>query len=194
MTEPKTEMGTGNAKATSGRARRGSALRYLLVFAPWALVSCGILGDGVSDKPTIDQSQAEARIDQLIAQATGELDPEPELERFGDLDLLRRCVDPSDGGSEDRVVLSKRFWLRGIPKTKPNASIAEQVMANLEKNGHKVYASSGLGTAKPEIFAASQPDDFRLSLTWNASGALSIGATSPCIWQTGTPGLKPTLD
>ncbi|MQA95715.1 MAG: hypothetical protein GEV11_14080 [Streptosporangiales bacterium] len=176
------------------RRRRFDGLAVLLAMTLWALTGCGLFGGAVSDKPTINQDQAEARIDELIAEAMKGLDPKPRLERFEEHDLLRRCLDPADGGSEDRVVVSKRYWLEDIPKKEPNAQIAEQVIANMKKAGHSVFSTNGLGTDKPEIFIASRPDDFRMSLIGSADGSLSIGATSPCVWQGGTPGGEPTLD
>lgn len=158
------------------------------------LTGCGLIGGTVPDKPTISQSQAEARIDELIAQATEGLEPKPRLERFEGLNLLRRCQNPSEGGSENRIIVSKRYWLDGIPKKEPNVEITEKVVANLKKRGHDIYSSTGLGTDTPEVFVATRPDDFRMSLIGSADGSLSIGATSPCIWQGGTPGGEPTLD
>lgn len=195
MAEPPTGQGVSSRNADTSGIGRKSVVTTLFAIAVWTLGGCGLIGGSVSDETTINQSQAEARIDELIVQSTAGLDPKPRLVRNENWELADKCIDPADGGSEDRIIVTKSYWLRDIPKFEPNARIAEQIKANLERHGHRIDPkTNGLGTEKPEIFARSRPDDFLMSLEWNASGALSFGATSPCIWQTGTPGVKPTLD
>lgn len=156
------------------------------------LGGCGLIGDDLSDKPTITQQQAVQRVDELVSAAVSGVKPQPRLVAEEGFTLARRCSDPTDGGSTDRIIVSKRFWLQDVPVAK-HAGVARQIRANLVKQGHTVETTRGIEKNQPEIFARSRPDDFLMSITSSGGGPLSIGASSPCIWQNGTPGQTPTL-
>ncbi|WP_283137911.1 hypothetical protein [Rhizohabitans arisaemae] len=151
------------------------------------LVSCGFGGISMrrSEKPTITQEQAIARLEQLVAEAVANIDPKPRLELFEPSLTPGNCLDPMDGGSEDRLVLSRAYWLRGISKDGV-VEIAGQVKRNWEQKGYRIK-STGFDSNKPDISGFSVPDDFILLLERTEEGGLYLGVTSTCIWPNGTP-------
>lgn len=156
------------------------------------LGGCGLFGAEVSDEPTMTQQQAAQRVDDLVNAAVSGVKPQPRLVAEEGFTLARRCTDPADGGSTDRIIVSKRYWLEDVPPEK-HGDIARQIQAKLVKQGYTIDKAQGIEKNQPEIFARTRPDDFLMSLTWSGGGPLSIGASSPCIWQNGTPGETPTL-
>ncbi|MQA98458.1 MAG: hypothetical protein GEV11_29120 [Streptosporangiales bacterium] len=145
------------------------------------------------DKPTITQAQAEKRIEDFAKATAEQLDPKPRLARINQpTSDLHNCIDPADGGSEDRIVVSRAYWLEDIPEAK-NADIARQIMEYWKRQGHSIDSAEGLDENQPSIHGYTKPDDFEIGVEWSTDGSMSFGATSPCIWQDGVPGKSPTL-
>lgn len=155
----------------------------LILVAAFSLTACRET-PGVNS-PAITESQAIDRIEQLIHDAVARLKPKPELELYRPSLNPARCVGPTDQGSEERIVINRRYYLRGIPKEEAVA-IAEQIKSQWEQQGHLVTSTHGFDIGRPDISGRSRPDDFLLSLSWTEGDRLGIGATSPCIWPNGT--------
>ncbi|MEQ4719508.1 hypothetical protein [Nonomuraea sp. B19D2] len=136
-----------------------------------------------ADKPTISKAQALVRIEQLINGTVAIIRPKPvpELHRPSLNDSL--CLDPLDGGSEERIVVNRRYFLRGLPKGALKEVIA-QVKAYWQSQGHYIQAESENGL---QLYGRSRPDDFLITIGRSAGDVLTLGATSTCLWPNGTP-------
>lgn len=146
----------------------------------------------MSDKPTVTQEQADQRVEELIQAATAGVDPKLRLEREIDPpgDLMH-CLDPSDGGSEERIQVSRKYWLRDLPADE-KSNVARQILAHWKSQGYTIDRAAGLETGEPNIFGWTKPNEFSFSVQTTSDGEMSIGTTSPCIWQSGTPGVEAT--
>ncbi|MFJ3692616.1 hypothetical protein ACIPW9_00685 [Streptomyces sp. NPDC090052] len=160
---------------------------FTMMFLVLALAGCS---QSEAARPknhkTITHEQAAARAEQLIRETVNELTPRPKLEIYQPGSADAPCLDPTDGGSENRQVISRGYWLRGISRA-DNRSIGKQVLHLWKKKGDLITSTTKIGTDRPEIHGGSKPDDFLIALESSDNGWLSIGATSPCIWPQGTP-------
>lgn len=107
----------------------------MLIIASAVLVAgCapgGALGgmmNASADKPTITKAQALDRIKQLIDGTVSVIHPKPQLELHQPSLNDGLCLDPVDGGSEDRIVVNRSYFLRELPKDKLD-EVATQVKA-----------------------------------------------------------------
>ncbi|WP_229811469.1 hypothetical protein [Streptosporangium pseudovulgare] len=131
------------------------------------------------------QAQALARVEQLIKETTAVITPTPRLDLDRPSLNVNSCLDPTDGGSEDRVVIARSYYLRDIPREQV-PEVARQVEQYWKQQGHYIGAVSANGL---NISGRSRPDDFLLSLAPTGDDdVLNIGVTSPCVWPNGTPG------
>lgn len=153
----------------------------IMIFAALA-TGCGTSGGDV-DKPTITQAQALARVEQLIKETADMIKPGPRLELDRTSLELAKCHSPTDGGSEDRVIVDRGYYLRDIPKDQIG-QVAKQIREYWQQQGHIIEGFSKDGTT---IAAHSRPDDFLLSLDGTGDDVLLLGASSPCVWPNGTP-------
>jgi hypothetical protein len=155
-----------------------------------AVVLAGLMVSGCSGgdpvfKPTMTQPHAAARGEQIMRETAAALTPRPTLEIYKPGSGPGSCmVNPNDT-SDTRVQLDLTYWLRGIP-ARDNSSVAQQILRYWEHKGYGISGTSHLDTEFPAIFGVT-PDDFTIALETSSNGAMSIGATSPCIWPKGTP-------
>lgn len=163
-------------------------MRRLLPIITVAVLIAGCTGSpdntgGELDEPTMTQAQALSRVEQLIRDTAGAIEPKPTLELDQKSRNEHSCLDPTDGGSEDRVIVYRGYNLRDVPEDQV-AKVAEQVRQQWVRQGHLIETASQDGL---NIFGRSRPDDFLLSLQRNGDGSLNLGASSPCVWPNGTP-------
>lgn len=137
-----------------------------------------LLSGCAMNEQTITREEATARVDELISTTAAELSPRPRLE------VIPYSIPPSecmeDAGSEDRVVINRKYWLRDVPKDQ-NMNIARQVRALWEKQGHAITAIGGWQVGHPSIHGTTRPDGFLLALAWAEGDDLYLAATSPCV-------------
>lgn len=146
----------------------------------------GCTGEQVVNKPTITQDQALARVEGLIKETAGAISPEPRMRLYPPSLNVNPCLDPTDGGSEKRVVINRSYYLDGISKDQV-PEVAKQVRRYWEQQGHYIEVVSVNGL---NISGRSKPDDFLLSLSPTGpenNVVLSLGVTSYCVWPNGTP-------
>ncbi|MEV2269667.1 hypothetical protein [Nonomuraea africana] len=129
----------------------------------------------------MNEQQTVDRVEQLIQESVSAIDPPPQLELFRPSLNRRYCVGATDGGSEDRIIVTRTYYLRGIPKDRI-VDVAQLIRTRWQENGHVVTEVNGLDTGEPEVSAQSRPDDFILSLSWTHGDVLGIGVTSTCVW------------
>jgi hypothetical protein len=131
------------------------------------------------------QDQAARRAEQIVSETAAALSPKPRLESapiFGNGPSA--CLaDIPDAGK--MVSVAYTFWLRGVPENE-NGKIGLQIKAHWQKQGYHIEKSSGFDKGQPDISGVTK-DNFLISLNWSSNGALSVGATSPCVYPHGTP-------
>ncbi|MFI9558797.1 hypothetical protein [Nonomuraea endophytica] len=148
--------------------------RALLVFA-LLLTGCA------ADKTTLTQAQAVGLIDELISETAHAITPRPKLEVLPSFNAPSGCL--GEGASENRIIVSRAYWLRDVPKDQ-NLAISRQIRAFWQSRGHRIVAVGSNGN--PDLSGESQPDGFKLSLTRAKGDSLFLGASSTCIWPDGT--------
>ncbi|ACZ88956.1 hypothetical protein [Streptosporangium roseum] len=158
--------------------------RFTVMIIAFAALVVGCTGGEAVNRPAMTQAQALVRIEQLIKETVDAITPKPRLDLYRPSLNINGCFDPTDGGSEDRVVISRSYYLRDIAREQI-AEVARQVKQHWEQQGHYIEGASKSGL---NISGHSQPDDFLLSLSLTGDNdVLGLGVTSPCIWPSGTP-------
>ncbi|OUC93911.1 hypothetical protein [Streptosporangium minutum] len=159
-----------------------SRLTVMIVAVVVLAVGC-TRGEAVNE-PTMTQAQALARVEQLIKETSDVITPKPRLDLDRPSLNVNGCLDPTDSGSEGRVVISRSYYLRDIPRDQV-AEVARQVKQYWEEQDHYIVGVSINGL---DISGRSKPDDFLLSLAPTGNNdVLNLGVTSPCVWPNGTP-------
>jgi len=165
-----------------------SRLTAMITILIAVLAGCGDSGEGPGEKlskPTTSKAAALARIEQLIKETAGAIDPEPRLE------LYRPSLNdaPCDygGDAEDRVVVRRMYYLKGIPKDRI-AQASQQVQRYWRQQGHRI---EGLSADGIDAVGRSQPDGYQLALNELGDGSLGLGVTSPCVWADEEPKAAP---
>lgn len=133
---------------------------------------------------TMTKAQATARAEQILRKTAAGLNPKPRLEVNSLLTVTDQCLANIPNASQ-MVNVAYSYWLRGIPESE-NGNIGLQIRSYWQKQGYRIDTSSGFGKGRPDISGMTK-DGFLVSLNWSSNGALSIGATSPCIYPDGTP-------
>lgn len=129
------------------------------------------------NKPTLSQAQAIALNDKLISETVRALTPKPRLEVIPSFNAPSGCL--GEGASENQIIVSRAYWLRDVPKDQ-NLAISRQVQVFWKSQGHRIVSVGSNGN--PDLRGESQPDGFRLFLTWAEGDDLLLGASSTCIW------------
>jgi hypothetical protein len=152
------------------------------------IAACGIISGGGKrvEKNTMTQQQATARVEQIIRDTASMLDPKPELKKQEAMSQPTSCVDPTDGGSPDRTVISHTYLLSDLPSSR-NGAVASRIKAYWDSQGVRYSNSDGLASGNPDITGYTRSDEFLVSLSTNAQKVLMLTVTSPCIWPNGTP-------
>ncbi|WP_214107602.1 hypothetical protein [Acrocarpospora catenulata] len=138
---------------------------------------------------TMTKAQALARVEQLIQEFAVVITPEAKLELYQPSLTDDPCLDPTDGGPENRIIVSRSYFVRNIPKGQAK-QIADRMKAYWEQHGHIVAGVSTNGTV---ITGRTRPDDFLVALSWTDSDVPILDAASPCIWPFGTPEPSPSV-
>jgi hypothetical protein len=168
-------------QACSATARISAAVALAL------LAVSGCSGSSVNHQPSMTQQQATAHADQIIQDTVAALNPRPQLEADQYLTSTSPCLDDTNPQSAmGLIVVARGYWLRRIAQN-ANASIGEQVLRLWRKNGWVISTTEGIGTSAPQITGLAKPYAFRISLQSSDNGSLSLGASSVCIWPSGTP-------
>ena len=152
--------------------------------AALVLTGCNTgFGQRAGMEETITQDEAAEKIEQHVTDAVAVLPDTVELEPLGPV-AFASCDDPTDGGPKDRVTVSQRQWLTGLP-AEDNEQNVDLLYDYWVSNGYRV-----IHDLRPdELFVTteSETDAFNVSVQASDEGSLSIGASSPCVWPDGTP-------
>lgn len=133
-------------------------------------------------KPTMTIEQANQRVEDHLNRVREALPAEARYE-------LKRaeergpCLDPTDEGSEKRVVANRNYEVLGLPKENiPSYFAAVKAWAGshdfrvLDNNPPNEY-----------LWLENNTDSFRMAMQANDLGKLYLVASSPCVWPDGTP-------
>ncbi|MER5318449.1 hypothetical protein [Streptosporangium roseum] len=158
--------------------------RFIVVIVAVVVFVVGCTEGEAVNAPTMTQDQALARVEQLIKETVDVITPKPRLDLYRPSLNVNGCLDPTDGGAEDRVVISRSYYLRDIPMDQIG-EVTRRVKQHWERQGYYIETASKDGLA---VFGHSQPDDFLISIgPTGDDNVLSLGVSSPCIWPTGAP-------
>jgi len=162
--------------------------RFVVIVAAVAVVSCSSPKPEVPVKNTITRQEANDRVDKYISDSVTSLAPSPRLEPLGREDA-GDCSDPTDNGPLGRVIASRDYWLRDVPKSR-NA----EVVASLVRwwQDHDFVVRNDDRPKENWVLVENRVDGFRMSVQESSQGDLSLGATSPCVWPNGTPAPQTT--
>ncbi|AUI63174.1 hypothetical protein B1H26_14560 [Amycolatopsis sp. BJA-103] len=133
-------------------------------------------------KPTITADQANQKVDDYLAQVR-EIFPANARYELTASEKRGPCLDPTDGGSGERVIATRTYQVHELPKENIPAyfTAAKTWAANhsfrvLDNNPPNEY-----------LWLENNSDAFRMAVEANPLGAMYITATSPCVWPDGTP-------
>ncbi|MEW9527738.1 hypothetical protein [Microbispora sp. NPDC049125] len=129
--------------------------------------------------PTITESRALVRVEQLIRDTAADLRPVPTLELIPFMATPSRCPD-HPAGYDAELVVTRAYWLNGIDAGHMMA-VAQQVRASWERQGHVLTATGDLAAGHPDLAGQTRPDGFVLALVWAEGDRLYLAATSPCV-------------
>ncbi|GII62980.1 hypothetical protein Skr01_30650 [Sphaerisporangium krabiense] len=144
---------------------------------------CGAQGEVVNNRPAMTESQALARIAQLVDGTVSVIQPKPHLELYRPSLDSRPCSASGEGGPEDGVVISRGYYLNGVPKEQLK-EVSEKIRLYWEQQGHVIETASETGI---NIGARSRPDDFIMALFRTNENVLGVGITSTCVLAQKTP-------
>lgn len=134
-------------------------------------------------KNTMTAEQALQRAEQYVREAISVLPAEAKLEVLS-TPTTQACDDPTDNGPRGRVFASNRYWIRGLDPSKTN----EYLQAVLRWWSEHGFAGSADSWEKAQFVTVENAENgFRMAFQDGGDGALSIGASSPCVWPKGTP-------
>ncbi|MPZ85688.1 MAG: hypothetical protein GEV28_37040 [Actinophytocola sp.] len=130
---------------------------------------------------TITVEEAEHRVEEYFRQALAVLPaqarPEPSL-----IDTYE-CDDPTDYGPKGRKITSVNYQIHDLPRDEYPEYIADLERWWLDHNFRV------LDDERPtyESIWVENNDGFRMRIIASDKGKFVLIATSPCVWQNGTP-------
>ncbi|MFD9219564.1 hypothetical protein ACFWDI_05925 [Streptomyces sp. NPDC060064] len=130
------------------------------------------------------EDEAAERADELVAQAVASMSPKPRL--VGHDVSTRPCLDPSDGGSLDRVTVWRSYWLDGVPGG-AGVSLVEQARDAWKEKGYVLDRDVDKKAKSPSLHMKTSSDNFWLNAVagdlgkGNGDTRASITVTSPCV-------------
>lgn len=159
---------------------RSIVLMSLLVSLVAALMaSCGMEA-GVRNTITI--SEAETRAEKYFRDALAELPRQARAE----VSLIQtsECDDPTDNGPKGRKIASVSYQIHDLPPGEYPKYVDDLERWWLD------HSFRILDDERPDyetIWVENKDDGFQMRILGNKVGELFLGATSPCVWPSGTP-------
>ncbi|MBB5854671.1 hypothetical protein ACFQ05_15285 [Amycolatopsis umgeniensis] len=133
-------------------------------------------------KPTITIVQANQKVTDYLTQVRVAFPAEARYKLTAS-EEHGPCLDPTDGGSGERVIATRTFQIFDLPKENiPSYFTAVKEWAQshnfriLDNNPPNEY-----------LWLENNSDSVRMALKANSLGGLYLIATSPCVWPDGTP-------
>ena len=135
-------------------------------------------------EPTAKLADVQATAQRLVNDAaTAIFPPGFKLEDQGQQPLP--CTGPS-GRPDGRVLTSVNFWVNEVDRAQNNSYF------DALKTWWAAHQWSLANDSRPgDMFINAGHDGYLMSLEASKEGRLNIGASTPCVWQNGTPESKP---
>lgn len=136
-------------------------------------------------KTTITIEQANQKVDDWLTQVRQALPPEATYE-LSSSEERGSCLDPADGGSQERVVANRTYKVLGLPKDMI-PSYFDALRSWWQNHNFRI-----LDNTPPNEFlwVENNNDGFRMTFQASPQGNLFLIASSPCVWPGGVPGPK----
>ncbi|MBB5910353.1 hypothetical protein [Actinoalloteichus hymeniacidonis] len=167
-------------------SRKSADSRYIVLIGVAAIIIIApvflLSGLGWYFVSTVTEDEATEMAERHIQLAIAELAGEVGSEAAARVDS-QECFDPLDYGATGRLAVHASQSIEGLPSRRPEG-VVEVIYRYWNANGYQ-----DISDARPEYLAVSArhgEDDFRVSISSNAVGGLTIRASSPCIWPKGT--------
>ncbi|WP_018790778.1 hypothetical protein [Salinispora arenicola] len=161
----------------------------LLVTAVAILVTtAGCFGKDKALQPTETIAQATQRLDVLLQEALAQLPADVTTERAYKLDAIP-CDAPTDGGPDGRIFAEHDFEI--VPPASGAWSVTEvfpTLSAFWQQKGYKATTEDRI--ANEHRYFVQTDDGYQIFvLTYDRGDHydVSVGASSPCVWEFGTP-------
>lgn len=167
--------------------RRVGAVPAMAIVIMLAMAGC--LGKDKALQPTETSAQAAERLDTLLREAVAQLPSDVTIEKALSVDALP-CDAPTDGGPSGRIFGERNS--RIIPSPVNSWSVTEvlpTLSAFWQRKGYKVITDERFRNL--HSYFVQTDDGYRLFIeTWDRGDHydVSVGASSPCVWEFGTPG------
>ncbi|WP_436532088.1 hypothetical protein [Actinoplanes sp. HUAS TT8] len=145
-------------------------------------------GKGKELQPTATKDQAVQRVEELIQESFTQLPAGATLKINENVDAAP-CDDPTDGGPAGRIFAEKRYFI--VPPAAGSwdqKNVIPTLVTFWQQKGYTTHTDDRNG-AEPR-FTVQTSDGYRISVdSWDRSDHvdISLGSTSPCVWENGTP-------
>lgn len=147
---------------------------------PWRVAlaaALAVIAAGCTPSTSITRDEAEEQLEEHATAAADALPDELEL------DPSNKLSAPTCGSSEDRIRLSRSYWLDALPE-EDNDTNVDTLVQHWQDNGYEITADE----RPDELFVSvtDTEDDFGLYVQVSVEGYLSMTVSSPCIWPEGS--------
>ncbi|MPZ85687.1 MAG: hypothetical protein GEV28_37035 [Actinophytocola sp.] len=156
-----------------------SAWSALLSLTVLLVASCGT-EPGMHTTITVEQ--AEQRVEEYFRHALAVLPAQarPEISLIHTVE----CDDPTDNGPKGRKIASVNYQIHNLPRDEYPEYVADLEHWWLD---HNFRVLDDERPTYESIWVENNDDGFRMRIQANDVGGLYLIATSPCVWQNGTP-------
>jgi hypothetical protein len=143
------------------------------------VTGCG----GGKDGPvhTLTKEQAAQRVEQHLNAAVDQIVPRPALEPG--LKSTLECFDPSDNGPLGRVTVEHRYLMPSVAPA-DGAAVLDILASYWNDHGYRLLRDQR--DKRLAEIAVEADDGFRVVVTTNVAGQLSLIGSSPCVWPDGS--------
>lgn len=147
---------------------------------PWPVALAAALtlaATGCAPSTSLTRDEAETKLEE---HATAAADVLPDQLR---LDTTRGVSAPPCDSSEDRIRVSKSYWLDGLPKKADEAHV-DALVQHWQDNGYEI--TDDQRPTELFVFAEHTEDEFEIYVQASVEGDLSLTVSSPCLWPEGS--------
>ncbi|NIL43234.1 hypothetical protein HCB17_20400 [Salinispora arenicola] len=152
------------------------------------LAMAGCLGKDKALQPTETSAQAAERLEELLREAFAQLPSDVTVDRRLRVNAVP-CDAPSDGGPEGRVFAERNAEIIPPASGAWSVTVVLPILSEFwEQKGYKVITDERFGNQ--HRYTVQLADGYRLFIrTYDRDGSydVAVGASSPCVWEFGTP-------
>jgi hypothetical protein len=150
------------------------------------MAACGSTDKTGNKPPPYTYAEAVRMADDIVLDATRDLNPHPKLEIAAGGDAP--CAGPNDDTPTEQVMYERVYWLRIVPSTM-NASVTDQLEQYWKANGYVIDINdmndiAGVGGT---VVVSKRATGFKMKLVKATNGDLNLSAQSPCVNEAASP-------